>query len=152
MPGYLDGYGTKEIRRARIRNRILIGLSVAAVVGIACYFQFRNYSEEQRVKLFLQQLQDKQYQQAYSLWGCTEANPCRDYNFSKFLEDWGPDSTHAVVADAKLGRTRSCTEGIIQPLQYPNDEVLLWVNRNNLTIGFAPWPVCNPRLPTPQMQ
>ena len=43
------------------------------------------------MKQFLDDLQHKDYQSAYALWGCTQQRPC-DYTADKFNEDWGPSS------------------------------------------------------------
>ena len=152
MSNYLDDYGAGEARRSRIRNRILLTTALLAVAGGAAYFTFRNYSEEKQAKAFLEHLRAKQYEQAYRVWGCTETKPCRDYSYEKFLEDWGPKSAHADVSRLEVTRTRSCSHGIIQTLRFnEKDEVLLWVDRSDLSLGFAPWPVCDPRIPSPSM-
>lgn len=150
MSTYLDEYGAKDSRREKIRNWILISLAVVLVVGGGLYFTFRNYNEEKRAKLFLEMLRTQQYEKAYEVWGCSQAKPCRDYSYDKFLEDWGPKSAHADVSRVTVVRTRSCSGGIIQTLRFgEKDEVLLWVDRSDLTLGFAPWPTCNPRYSGP---
>ncbi|MBK5291786.1 MAG: hypothetical protein JJE04_08945 [Acidobacteriia bacterium] len=153
MAGYMDGYGVADAKREKTRKRIFIALGVLLVSGLALYFTFRNYREEKQVALFLEHLRNKQYAQAYRLWGCTESTPCRDYRFERFLEDWGEKSPHKQPGQAKIVKTRSCSGGIIQTLNFGKDaaEVLLFVNRNDLAIGFAPWPSCDPRIPVPSI-
>ena len=52
------------------------------------------------------------------------------------------------IATASLGGKRSCKAGIIQTLEFGNEEeVLLWVNRSDKVLSYAPWQYCNPRLP-----
>jgi hypothetical protein len=42
-------------------------------------------------------------------------------------------------------RTKYCGHGVIVTLVFGKDEeTLLWVESKDLTLGFAPWPVCNP--------
>jgi hypothetical protein len=41
---------------------------------------------------------------------------------------------------------KSCDKGIIQLLQIKGQDVNIYVDRTTLVIGFAPWPVCNPRV------
>jgi hypothetical protein len=150
MAGYLEGYGAGEERREKTVRWILISALIIAILGIAAYFQFRNYREEQQIKAFVDDLKRKDYKAAYSLWGCTDQHPCPQYAFNKFLEDWGPQSPHANIEAAKVAKTKSCSTGIIQFIEFPgNDEVQLWVERKDKTIGFAPWPVCNPRMSVP---
>jgi len=151
MSGYLDYFSTTEARRERrekIIKRVSVALVILVILGGVLYLKFRNYQEEQRVKTFLQLLENKDYEAAYVLWGCTEAKPCPGYSFEKFLADWGPEGVHPTVSAARITRTRSCKEGIIQTLSFPQgDEVWLWVSRSDKTIGYSPWPGCHPRLP-----
>lgn len=151
MASFLDQYGVEEERRARILKRIAVAVLVLALGGGAAYWRFRDYREERQVKRFLELLRHQNYQAAYELWGCTAEHPCREYSFEKFLEDWGPKAPHGDIAAARLAGKRSCEGGIIQTLRFgPNDEVWLWVDRANRNLGYAPWPVCNPRIPIPR--
>ncbi len=148
MSGYLEDYGVAEQRRERLIKRIVIAGVLAAAAAAGLYYQFRNFREERQIKRFLRLLENKDYRAAYTLWGCTEAHPCPNYSYQKFLEDWGPDGVHAAVSAADITRTRSCAAGIIQTLRFAeDDEVWLWVSRDDRTISYAPWPTCAPRLP-----
>lgn len=146
MNNYLDNYGVADARREKRTKRILYSVLTIAVVGGLLWFFFRNYKEEGRVKEFLSLLERQDYKSAYALWGCTEATPCRDYNFESFLRDWGPKSDAGNVAAIQRSKVKSCDKGIIQLLQIKGQEVNLYVDRGTLVIGFAPWPVCNPRV------
>jgi len=143
---YLDNYGVADERRERRSKRILYSLLTLAVVGGALWFFFRNYREESKVREFVQFLEKQDYKSAYSLWGCTEATPCRDYNFDRFLQDWGPKSDASNIAGIKRAKVKTCDKGIIQVLQIKGQDVNLYVDSQSLTIGFSPWPVCNPRV------
>jgi len=150
MAGYLEGYGAGEERREKTIRWIILSVVLLAVIAIAGYYQFRNYREEKQIGAFLELLKRQDYKAAYALWGCTDAHPCPQYALDKFLEDWGPKSPHANIAAAKLAKTKSCDTGIIQFIEFPgNDEVQLWVERRDKVLGFAPWPVCNPRMQVP---
>lgn len=147
---YLDTYGIKDARREKITKRIAGVALLLAVLAVILYFQFRNHKEEQQVKSFLADLRAGDYKSAYAFWGCTEASPCPQYEFHKFMEDWGPKSPQANISEAKIINTKSCDSGIIQFLRFPDGhEVQLWVERRDRTIGFAPWPICNPRMKVP---
>jgi hypothetical protein len=68
----------------------------------------------------------------------------------KFLEDWGPKGPYADPARRKTEITRHCSSGIIQTVTFGSGEPLhLYVNSGDLRISFSPWPVCNPRIPSP---
>ncbi|HLJ49331.1 MAG TPA: hypothetical protein VKU01_25130 [Bryobacteraceae bacterium] len=146
MASYLESYGAVEEHKARQRRFIKLGVLLAivvAIVGTVAYALFKNFSEESRAKEFLQLMANQQYQDAYRLWGCTEATPCRDYSFPKFMDDWGPKSGHANASAAKISMSQSCGSGVLIRLDYPGAEaVTLWVERKNDILSFAPWPEC----------
>lgn len=149
MTGYLDAYGAAETERAK-REKLIKKLAIAAVLiavtAAVAWFLFRNYKEEARIKQFVQLLQTQQYDEAYAMWGCTPATPCRDYSKERFLEDWGPQSKHPAPGEMKLQKVKSCTGGIIQMIKWGSDDIMLWVNRADLILSFAPWPICDPRM------
>ena len=148
MSGYLDNFGVVDAKRERRNKRIVISiLSIAVASGLLWYF-FRDWKEESRVREFFAFLEKKDYKQAYALWGCTDATPCRDYAFDKFLRDWGPESIAGDVSAIKRGKVRSCSGGIIQLLTIKGEEVNLYVKRDDLLVGFAPWNTCTPRIAT----
>jgi hypothetical protein len=143
---YLDNYGAGEAERERLWKRLALVVLAGLAVGVSLYwFVFRNRAEKQQAERFFELLAAKDYKAAHALWGCTDEKPCRDYGLDKFLEDWGPNSTHADVSKRQIKDLRSCQGGIIQVLEFgKSDQVLLWVNRADLTLSFAPWPTCNP--------
>lgn len=146
MSGYLDNFGVVDARREKRNKRIVISILSIAVVGGLLWYLFRDWKEEARVREFIALLEKKDYKQAYALWGCTDATPCRDYAFDKFLRDWGPDSIAGNMAAVQRGKVKSCSGGIIQQMTIKGEEVNLFVDRNSLVLGFAPWPVCKPRI------
>ena len=153
MSGYLDDFGASDARREAIFKRIIAVAVIVASVGGILYFQFRNFREERRVKSFLQLVESKDYEGAYALWGCSVEAPCPGYSYTKFLEDWGPESEHPDISLASITRTRSCDDGIFQTLSFgEEDEIWLWVGRSDRVIGYAPWPMCNPRLPKSEIE
>ena len=150
MAGYLEGYGAGEERREKTIRWIVLSAVLLAIISIAAYYRFRNYREEKQITTFLEYLKKQDYKSAYAMWGCTDAHPCPQYAFNKFMEDWGPASRYTNITAAKLAKTKSCDTGIIQFIEFPGQpEVQLWVERRDKTLGFAPWPVCNPRMQVP---
>jgi len=141
MSTYLDEYGAADARREKV-VKTLIGVIVvvAILAGILWYF-LRDYSEVRQVHAFLDALDAGDYQAAYAMWGCTETEPCVNYPFESFMEDWGP----AAIPDPDsldLGSKRSCSGGIIQTLQIGEDEILLWVGRQDGMLSFSPFEAC----------
>lgn len=143
MSGFLESYGQSDARRERRLKIGLLSALGAAILGLAAYWFIHDFREKRQVALFLDLLAEKKYEEAYRLWGCDPARPCRDYNMEKFLEDWGPKSPYGNVAKARVRRTRSCEDGVIQILEYaPGDEVFLYVDRQTRHISYSPFGYC----------
>lgn len=141
MAGYLDQYGVSDARREKAIKFTVIALIVLVVVGGPLLFIFHNYRQESQVKQFFKLLEAHQYQQAYALWGCTDAKPCKGYPMTSFMEDWGPDK--ADVSNYRIARSRSCGSGVILTVDFDKHrEEKLWVQRDDLTIGFSPLQGC----------
>jgi hypothetical protein len=140
MAGYLDQYGAGEERREKIiKTALLIALAVL-VVGGSLFWFFKNYRQEQQVKLFFENLAKQDYKAAYAQWGCTDTKPCSAYPMPEFMKDWGPQTGKR---DFKIAKTRSCGSGVIVTVTYGNrEEDKLWVERSDLTMGFSPLPGC----------
>jgi hypothetical protein len=158
MSGYLEAYGAGEEKRARLIKRTALVVILVLATGAALYFGFRNYREKQQAKLFVALLQQKNYQAAYALWGCTPTSDCRSYTMDKFMEDWGPKSTHADPSKLQIVNTRGCSGGVIFEMQSGAGEPdYLWVERSTRNLAFAPLadlfgrPVCDPRVPNASM-
>lgn len=159
MADYMTGYGAEDARREN-RWKLFFALLAAAALLLLIWWMFlRNLGEEKRLNQFLDALKARNYQQAYTFWGC----PCKEYIYEKFLEDWGPEGKYKDAANAQLlrsGHTGSaarrfllrfkppddCPSSIIRILRIGNEEIPLLVNREDDAIGYAPWPVCNPRV------
>ncbi len=146
MGSYLDAYasaGQQSARRATIVKRIVVSVLIGAVVVTVAYFSLRTWNQEHAVNQFLEDLQRKDYQNAYRLWGCTPEKPCKDYSSDKFNEDWGASSLYSNAAALKVEHIDFCDTGVVFDLTYPKQEELgLWVDRSTNLIGFAPWPRC----------
>lgn len=143
MAGYLDNYGAGEEKRIRIIKTLVISALTVIIVGGALMFIFHNYRQEQQAKRFFALLEAHDYQSAYNLWVRTDTDR-RGYPFSSFMQDWGPQSPHANVADFRISRSRSCGSGVILTVDFGKNQQQekLWVQRNDLTIGFSPLPGC----------
>jgi len=142
MAGFLDAYGVADQRRERLIKRIVLWGGSAVVVAAILYFSLRTHSQERVVSQFFQELEHRQYQDAYKLWGCPEN--CKYYPPDKFLEDWGPGSQYAKTSSFKIEHVDFCDEGVVFDLSYPNtrEDLGLWVNRSTNFISFYDTPRC----------
>jgi hypothetical protein len=146
MAGYLDQYGAGEEERERLIKRIAIAVVAAIVLGAVGFFVFHNYRQERQAKRFLAALAAHDYQAAYAAWGCTPAKPCSAYPFESFMRDWGPQSAHPDVSGYRISRSRSCGTGVILTVDFQKgQEEKLWVERDDLSLSFSPFPGCPAR-------
>ena len=142
MPGYLDQYGAGEERREKVIKTLAIALVVLLVAGGTLWFIFHNYRQERQAKQFFELLAAHDYSSAYALWVKTEQDK-RGYPMESFLQDWGPKSQHADIASARIVKSRSCGSGVILTVDFGGkQQEKLWVERDDLTIGFSPLPGC----------
>jgi hypothetical protein len=146
MAGYLDRYGEGHDQRAK-RKRLIVGVALAIVLGGGgLYLGFKNYRQKSQVKQFVELLQKHDYAAAYKLWGCTDAKPCTEYPYNRFLGDWGPQSPNSQIAFFEITKSRACGSGVIVNVDFgQKHEERFWVEGSEMTIGFSPWSVCPPR-------
>jgi hypothetical protein len=136
---YLEGYGEREARRSKLIRWSLISAAVVLVGGTILYFTFRDFRQERHVRAFLERVRARDYRAAYAHWGCTEQNPCPNYPFEEFLKDWGAQGVYASENSQIVGK-KSCDGGVIEILRVPGQpDVLLWVDRSDPALSFAPW-------------
>jgi hypothetical protein len=152
VAGYLEEYGAGDERREKRFRRLVIAGVLLLIAAVVLWYYFRNFREDSRVSEFLQLLRQQNYKAAYAAWGCTESRPCPDYNFDRFLEDWGPKSGHGSMDAARVDKTfrdrwnQSCRSGVIYTIRFAQgDPTWLWVEREDKTLTFAPWPACTTR-------
>ena len=138
---YLDDYGVSEERRNRVIRWILIGVAAAVVIGLVTYTSLEDYSETQKAKRFLQQVNARNYQAAYQEWGCTAQHPCPNYDYNRFLADWGPEKK--TGGPWKIASSDSCKLFITVNVRAPGAEVeSLSVQRSDNSLGYAPAAEC----------
>jgi len=141
--GAYEGEAEREYRRNRLISRVILGALLVVAVGSIAYFTLRTHGQEQVVQQFLGDLKEQRYQDAYTLWGCTQETPCKYYPPDKFTEDWGPSSHYPNAGAFKVENVDYCGDGVVFDLSYPNsDDIGLWVQRSNNVISFAPWSRC----------
>ena len=137
---FLKEYGDSDAKYEKLFDVAAIALVACLVLGVVYYVFFRNWRQEQQVHQFLGLLQQEQYPEAYTLWGCSVEKPCQYYPYEEFLEDWGPDGLVGRVKDYNLGRSYSQGSGVLITLKIngkpqPN----LWVDRDTEAVGFSPY-------------
>ncbi len=136
---YLGAYGSQSVLFERIVKAVLIALAAAALLGGFYYMFFRNWQEERQATAFFELLQERRYEEAYRMWGCSVEEPCRYYPYEEFLEDWGPEAPFGELSRYSLGRSYTQPGGVI--LRYTINGANgdpLWIELDPPTINFAP--------------
>jgi hypothetical protein len=64
MAGYLDTYGTADLRRSRVRKRVVIVTLVTALAALTLFLIFHNFQEKRIVNRFLESVRSGNYQEA----------------------------------------------------------------------------------------
>ncbi len=141
MGAYLQNYGAGEDRRNSIIKRIVLISLAIIVVACTLFFILHNYPEKQLVKHFLTEVNDKQYKNAYKTWNCAASGTCRDYDYQRFVQDWGPSKN--ISSPWKIASVDGCTAFVTINVQAGGAELQsLSVNRGSNGIGYAPSPEC----------
>jgi hypothetical protein len=142
MGSYLQQYGEGDERRIRIIKTIVLACVILLIVGISAYLFFRNFPEKQVVKHFLAEVNAHQYDAAYRDWGCTSSHPCRDYDFNRFMQDWGAK----VSSPWSIASVDGCKTFVTVNVQASGAELQsLAVERGTHDLSFAPAPECQER-------
>lgn len=141
MASYLQHYGAGEEHRNRtIRNIILAVIGLLILSGVL-YLVLHNYSEKQTVKRFVAKLNAHDYPHAYTDWGCSVASPCRNYDYNRFLEDWGPHKK--ISSPWTVASIDGCKSFVTVNVQAAGAESQsLGVERGTKTIMYAPAAEC----------
>ena len=146
MEGSLYRYGEGHQERSKRRKLVAAVVLGAVVLSLGLYLGLHNHRQKGQVSHFIELLQKHDYQAAYRLWGCTEAKPCPEYAFGKFMEDWGPRSKYAQIPSFGIAKSKACGSGVIVTVDLgQNREERLWVEGSEMIVGYSPWSVCPAR-------
>jgi hypothetical protein len=137
---YLQQYGAEDERRIRIIKRIVIAGVIVVIAATSAYLFFHNYPEKQVVKHFLTEINGHEYEAAYRDWGCTQSNPCRDYDYNRFMQDWGAAKASSPW---KIASVDGCKTFVTVNVQANGAELQsLAIERGTHSMSFAPAPEC----------
>jgi hypothetical protein len=141
LESYLQAYGAGEERRNRIIKWLILSFIAAILLGWASYLFLHDYFETATVKHFLAEVNGKDYQAAYRDWGCTDTKPCPNYDFKRFLQDWGPEKK--ASSPWKVESVDGCRAFVTVNVEAAGAELQsLGVERGTKTLMYAPGPEC----------
>lgn len=141
MDSYLQHYGAGEEHRNKVIRNIILSLVGVLILLWVLYLVFHDYSEKQAVIRFLARVNARDYTQAYADWGCTSTTPCVNYDYKRFLQDWGPASK--ATSPWKVVSVDGCKTFVTVNVQANGTELQsLGVERGTKSIMYAPAPEC----------
>jgi hypothetical protein len=144
MGSYLQQYGVDDERRGRVIWRIVYAVLGLLVLSVAGYFFLHDFSEKRVANRFLDHINAHQFTEAYADWGCTKEHPCPNYDYARFLQDWGPGKKAA--SPWKVDSTDSCRYFLTVNVKAEGREVeSLSVQRADKSLSFAPAAECQER-------
>ena len=134
-----------DARKARIRQRILIG-TLIAIPFIAFFTWYSwNWPEEHRVNKFFHSIEAKNYAGAFGVWNNDpnwqqHPDQYKLYPLGSFMQDWGPSGEYGVITKAKIVVTKEYGTGVVIGVRINDNPktLFLWVEQKKKTIGFSP--------------
>ncbi len=139
MGSYLQNYGVEDEKRGRTTKRIVVAVVATLLTLLFGYLFFHNFPERQMARHFLADVNSHDYKAAYVKWGCTSQTPCPNYDFKRFMDDWGTKNN----AEWKVASSDSCNTFLTVNVQATGSELQsLAVQRSDHSLGFAPAPEC----------
>lgn len=128
---YIKPIDRKAERRRRYAITILAFVALLSGYG---YWRFRNFAEEREALRFFQELESKNFQEAYRIW-----QPTPSYKFKDFMEDWGDKGLQGPVHNFELVTSHRRGTGVIVEVRVNgNETVRLWVERKDKSLTFPP--------------
>ena len=144
MGTFFQQYGVEDERRSRITWRIVYALLTLLIAAVIAYFVLHDLAEKRVVNRFLQQINARNFAEAYREWGCTPEHPCTNYDYNRFLSDWGP--AKKAGSPWKVASIDSCRSFVTVNVAAQGTELeSLSVQRSDKSLGFAPSPECQER-------
>ncbi len=141
MGSYLQTYGVADERRGRIIKQIVIAVGSILAVVLAGFLFYHNYPEKRVANSFLERVNSKDYQTAYRLWGCTNEHPCPNYDFGRFMNDWGPASK--AQSAWTVASIDACQSFVTVNVRAQGAELQsLAIQRSDNALSFAPASEC----------
>lgn len=141
----------EEHPHAKLRRRIIMGLSVVFLAAACLWWVLRYHTERVTILHFMNAVIAGNMQQAYQIW-----KPSSSYSFKDFLDDWGPNGYYGPIKSFDVAHTEHAKGGSgveikvkISPYgPFPNEddmvkqsktkEVVLWVQFGDESISFPP--------------
>jgi hypothetical protein len=134
-------------RRARRRRNAVLAVIALIILGLFLWWHYRYYPEEHTVDKFLTDIEQKKYDQAFTLWTADpqwqqHTEKYKNYPFGQFQLDWGPSGDYGAISRHKIAGAYAAPGGanviVAVCINDRVDPTALSVNRKTKEIGFSP--------------
>jgi hypothetical protein len=136
-------------KRAK-RRQVLISAIIAAVLILGFFgWWFRHWPEEHKVDQFFTALEQKNYEQAYSVWmNDAEWKQHQDrhpkYPYGQFYLDWGPGGEWGLIKSYRVDGSASpkgASSGVVVVVTVNDraEKARIWVEKSDKTLAFSPF-------------
>ena len=140
----MDAQQYDEARGRRRWKKIIAGILAVLVLAWVVY-HLRNYPERRVVGKFLAALQEKNTEQAYSLWIHDpewKQHPAKysNYTYGEFSTDWGPSGEWGILKTQRVDCSYSTGNGVIvqATINGRSQHAYVWVDKSDKTLHFSP--------------
>jgi hypothetical protein len=127
----------KKTRALKERLKVPLGIALVLIFISGIVYKFANFREERSVRQFMSQIENGQYDSAYSVWD-TEGR----YAMKDFLQDWGKDGYYTKgMREARIVDSNSKGSAVVVYLGIDSlkSPVALRVDKESLKISFSPF-------------
>ena len=138
-------------RRTRRKQELLAaGVLSLILLGLLSY-RFWNWREERAVDRFFTQLEQQDYEGAYTLWLADpewrqHPQKYERYPYADFYRDWGPGGQWGLIRSHKIEaavRPPHGGTGVIVAVTVNGraEKAFVWVEKSDLSLSFSPYEV-----------
>jgi len=138
-------------RRDRRKKELLAaGLLSLVLVGLLTY-RFWNWREERAVDRFFTQLEQKDYQGAYTTWLADpewrqHPQKYERYLYADFYRDWGPGGQWGLIRSHQIEVAVRPPQGgtgviVVVTVNGRAEKAFVWVEKSDLSLSFSPYEV-----------
>lgn len=128
-----------DARRAKRRKVLGIAIAIIVLVAIVGVLYWPRYTARRTVNRFFQELERKNYQEAYAIW---KANP-KLYPMDTFMQDWGPNSKWGTITSYSIdqlglppGGHASGLVALVEINGIASDEARIWIQNGTQELSF----------------
>lgn len=142
---------TYDLRRDRRKKELLAAGLLSLVLICLLTYRFWNWREERAVDKFFSHLEQKNYEDAYTIWLADPGwrqNPRKyaRYTYADFYKDWGPGGQWGLIKSHKIEAAVRPPKGgsgviVVVTINQRAEKAFIWVEKSDRSLSFSPYEV-----------